>query len=155
MGSVWALQTASSLMEVAVSAIANSSQSRDLPSILENGMCHWKYEMIDEKKQQRKMEALESESQREGSLETSSNTQLTNADRGPDIDDEEMIDNDNGYVIQNGNLLKDGIMANGARFETGVSLEDRHQVMDSTGNVDTADGEDVDMVLDNEIHITA
>ena len=112
--------------------------------------------MIDEKKQQRKMEAVGSESQREGSLEISSNAQLTNADVEPEIDDEEMIDNENGYVIQNGNLMKDGVMvANGAIFETGVSLEDGHQVGHSAGNVDTGDGEDVDMVLDNEVHIAA
>ena len=80
-------------------------------------MCHWKYNMIDEKKQQRKMDAVESENRREGSLETSSNTQLTDAEGGLGIDDEEMIDNDNGYVIQDGNLLKDGVMvANGALF---------------------------------------
>ena len=112
--------------------------------------------MIDEKKQQRKMEAVESESQREGSLEISSNTQLTNVDGGPEIDDEEMIDKENGYVIQNGNLMKDGVMvANGALFETGVSFEDGRQVEDSAGNVDHGDGEDVDMVLGNEIHIAA
>ena len=112
--------------------------------------------MIDEKKQQRKVEAVGSESQREGSLETPSDVQLTNADGGPEIDDEEMIDNENGYVIENGNLMKDGVMvANGAIFEAGVSLEDGHEVEDSAGNVDTGDGEDVDMVLDDEMHIAA
>lgn len=119
--------------------------------------------MIDEKKQEQKIaarkrqeEAVGSESQREGSLETSSNAQITNADGGPGIDDEEMIDNDDGYVIQNGNLMKDGVVvASGAIFETGVSLEGGHQVEESAGNVDTGDEEDVDMVLDKEIHIAA
>ena len=112
--------------------------------------------MIDEKKQQQKMEAAGSDGQREGSLETSADAQLTNADGGPGIDDEEMIDNDNGYVIQNGDLMKDGVMvASGAMFETGASLEDGHQVEDSAGDVDTGDREDVDMVLDNRYHIAA
>ena len=59
--------------------------------------------MMDEKKQQQKIagkkrqeEAAGSESRRDGSLETSSNAQLTKAEGEPRSDDEEMIDNDNG-----------------------------------------------------------
>ena len=45
--------------------------------------------------------------------------------------------------------MKDGIVvANGAIFETGISLEDGHHVEDGAGNVDTGDGEDADILLE-------
>ena len=98
---------------------------------------------------------MRSESQGDGSLETS-NAQLTNTDGRPGSDDEEMIDNHNGYIIQNGNLMKDGVaVASVAIFETGISLEDGQQVENGAGNVETGDGEDTDMVLGDESHIMA
>ncbi len=64
-----------------------------------------------------------------------------------------MIDDNDGYVVQNGNLMKDGfVVASGAEFETGTGLEDGRQTGDSTENVISSNGEDANMVLDDPTH---
>lgn len=89
----------------------------DLESIFENGLCHWKYKMIDEKKQRQKKaelnrqeEEARSEHQGDGRVEASSNAQETNANEKHGNGYDEMIDDDDGYVIRNGNLMKDGVV---------------------------------------------
>lgn len=97
--------------------IIDHSQSYDLPSTLENGMCHWKYKMIDEKKQQQKKaelnrqeEEARSDHQGDGRVEASSNAQEANANKKHGNGYDEMIDDDDGYVSQNGNPMKDGVV---------------------------------------------
>lgn len=67
-----------------------------------------------------------------------------------------MINDDDGFIIQNGNLVNDGvIVANGAAFETGILLEDGRQVKNSAESVSNGNGEDGVMILDDKIHIAA
>lgn len=118
--------------------------------------------MIEEKKAQRKAEkarqemGTQPENQEDGPAEASGVTQETDAHGGQGNGDDEMIDEDDGYVIENGDLVKDGvIVASGAMFETGVLLEDGGQVEGSAGDEDNGNGEDVDMMLDDTPQTTA
>ncbi|KAF6230946.1 hypothetical protein HO173_010854 [Letharia columbiana] len=112
----------------------------DLESIFENGLCHWKYKMIDEKKQRQKKaelnrqeEEARSEHQGDGRVEASSNAQETNANEKHGNGYDEMIDDDDGYVIRN----------------------DGRQVEDNAGDVSDDNGEDAGITLDNKIHTAA
>lgn len=113
--------------------------------------------MIDEKKAQmraevsRQEEEARSEHTGNGQAEASANAQETDAHGGHENVDNEMIDEDDGYVVQDGNLTKDGvIVASGAVFETGFLLEDGRQVEDSAGDDVDSNGEDASMGLDDE-----
>ena len=121
--------------------------------------------MMDEKKEQRKaeMNGRGKEAQAEdqggdGRLEASSDAQEADANvvrRNRDEDDE-MIDGDDGYVVQNGNLVKDGIVvADGAVFDVGFLLEDGRRVEDGAGDVSNGNGGDIDMMVEDEIHVAA
>lgn len=117
--------------------------------------------MIEEKKERRKAEKarqemeIQSENQGNGPVEASGNTQETHAQGRHGNGDDEEIDQDDGYVIQNGDLVKDGvIVARGAVFETGGSLEDEGQIEGNAGDVINSNGEDADM-MDDEPPITA
>lgn len=118
--------------------------------------------MIDEKKQQKKAEMNrqeeETQSQNQGDerLEASSTAQQSNATGELGNENDEMIDDDDGYVIQDGNLMKDGILvANGAVFETGLSLEDGRQEEDRARDGSNGNGEDANMILDDDKHVAA
>ena len=122
------------------SYVPNECDRYDLPSIWMNGMCHWKYQMLDDLKKKRKEEADEAqqadvkrrktehgqaaEEQRDVS---GSGLQTTHVQPSPedttdggtlilqnctprDGIDEESIDKDDGYTIKEGNLLKDGLL---------------------------------------------
>ena len=112
----------------------------DLPSIWMDGMCHWKYQMLDDLKKKRKQEADEAQQANVKRNKTEhgraigeqpdvSGSRLQTALMQPspkdttdgsklilqnstrrDGIDEESIDKDDGYTIKEGNLLKDGIL---------------------------------------------
>ena len=119
---------------------------------------------MDEKKEQRKAEKngqgkeAQAEDQGGGKFQASSDTQEAdaNVERGNRDEDDEMIDGDDGYAIQNGNLVKDGIVVgDGAVFDTGFLLEDGRPVGDGAGDVINGNGGDTDMMLEDEIHVAA
>ena len=104
--------------------------------------------MIEERKQQKKAEL-------DGHLEVApSGSDGGNDARqvvagGAQNDGSEIIDDEDGYVIQNGNLMKDGVMvASGTVFETGVVLEGGQQI-DSVEGMIKSHREDADMALDD------
>lgn len=117
--------------------------------------------MIDEKKQQKKAEMsrqekeMRSQNQGDGRPEVFT-AQETNASGEHGNGNDEMIDDDDGYVVQDGNLMKDGILvATGAVFETGISLEDGCGFEDSAGEGSNGNGEDAGMILDDENYVAA
>lgn len=133
-------------------------------------MCHWKYKMIDEKKERKKAEkdrrekGTQPEHQGDGPsvnqgdrpAESSNFTQETDVRDDHGNGDDETIDQDDGYDILNGDLMKDGVLvASGAAFETGGLLEDGRQVEGSTGDMFNGNGEDADMVMEDISHFSA
>ena len=63
------------------------------------------------------------------------------------------MDDDDGYVIENGDLMKDGIVvASGAVFETGVVSEDGRRTEKKTEDMINSNGENVDMALGDQPH---
>lgn len=115
--------------------------------------------MIEEKKQQKK---AEEDRQKEGAQannqgdEASSDAQPPNAKEEHGNGNDELIDGDDGHVVQNGNLMKDGVVvAKGAVFETEFLLEEGRRVGDSAGDLIIGNGENADMMLDGRIHTAA
>ncbi len=130
--------------------ITDNSQRYDLPRISTDGMCHWKYKMIEERKERKKAERDRQGEEAQSTSEASCEVQQTVAHGQQGTTDDEMIDDNDGYVVQNGNLMKDGfVVASGAEFETGTGLEDGRQTGDGTENVISSNGEDANMVLDD------
>ncbi|KAL9073377.1 MAG: hypothetical protein Q9161_002992 [Pseudevernia consocians] len=85
-----------------------------------------------------------------------SDAQSPNADREHGKGDDNLIEGDDGVVVQNGNLMKDGVViANGAVFETELLLEYGRRVGDSAGDLIIGNGENGDMMLDGGIHTAA
>ena len=140
MGNLGALQAVSSYQSQR-NPLANMRNRYDLPDIWMNGMCHWKYQMLDDLKRKRKEEADAAKpaatkrrktdtvrpAKEHSDMLPAPRLQITHGqpsaestpERGTmviqesalqDNLDEESIDKDDGYAIENGNLVKDGIL---------------------------------------------